>query len=122
DDEDAELTELMDFGLQQPRGVPSDAIFYFTPEGEKQHRRLLQLLKKASLGGVVRRQVPVDGDVVWQSGDGQIAVVPRKAESPKLAEPDTPETEGAERPTRGTDEDVRPQMESPADVTETAAF
>src|SRR5690606_28264538 len=36
--------------------------------------------------------------------------------------PDTPEAEGAERPTRGTDEDVRPQMESPADVTDTAAF
>ena len=44
----SELTDLWDFGLQQPIDVPSDAQFAFTLEGEKQHERLIKLLSKAS--------------------------------------------------------------------------
>lgn len=78
DDEEAELVELLDFGLEQPRSVPAGAIFAFTPEGVQKHRRLINLLKKASTSGV-RKMVlkkPENYEVVWRSGDGQVALMP----------------------------------------------
>jgi hypothetical protein len=75
DDEEDELIELMDFGLEQPRNVPGGALFAFTEEGEKKHERLLQLLKKAAKEEVVRREFPLK-DLVWESSDGQVAFLP----------------------------------------------
>ena len=78
DEEEGELVDLLDFGLQQPIGVPSGAIFVFTPEGVQMHQRLLQLLKKASKFGVRKMALrkPENYKVVWQSTDGQIALMP----------------------------------------------
>ena len=76
DDEEFELVELNDLGLTQPRNVPSNVIFAFTEEGERRHSRLIELLTKASIRGV--RRIELDGedyDVVWESGDGQVALV-----------------------------------------------
>jgi hypothetical protein len=78
DDEENELVDLLDFGLQQPRNVPS-SIFAFTEEGRQQHARLLKLLKKASTSGVVMQRLPADKyDVIWTSTDGQVALTPKR--------------------------------------------
>lgn len=79
DDEDMELVRLLNYGLQQPMDVPLGAIFAFTEEGERSHRKLIRLLKKASKSGV--RKILLDPDlydVVWQSNDGQVALVPKQ--------------------------------------------
>jgi hypothetical protein len=75
DDEEFELDELMDFGLEQPRDVQGGALFAFTEDGEKQHKRLLQLLKKASKEKVVRKTYNIT-DPAWESSDGQVAFLP----------------------------------------------
>ena len=69
----------MDFGLEQPRGVAGGDVFYFTPEGEAQHKRMIDLLSKASKKGVVRKEVDISGSPTWESGDGQFAVKPEQA-------------------------------------------
>lgn len=78
DDEDFELIDLMDFGLQQPIDVPVEAVFTFTGEGERGHERLIELLSKASASGGVRKILldPSGYDVVWESADGQVALLP----------------------------------------------
>mgnify|MGYP000014600093 CR=1 FL=1 len=76
DEEDQELAELRGFGLQQPLEVPPNAVFFFTEEGEKKHSRLLELLKKSSIKGVVRTKSTYTGKPLWQSSDGQVAVDP----------------------------------------------
>jgi len=77
DDEDFELDELLGLGLRQPLGVASGAIFAFTPEGVKAHARLIKLLRKASKTGVRKILLdPAAYRVVWQSDDGQVALVP----------------------------------------------
>jgi hypothetical protein len=76
DDEEAELVDLMDFGLQQPRDVPAGAVFYFTESGFAQHGRLIELLKKAAKFGYVETVVESTAPVVWESGDGQVAIAP----------------------------------------------
>jgi Spy/CpxP family protein refolding chaperone len=73
DDEEAELVELMDLGLQQPRDVSPDGSFYFTDEGLGKHARMIELLEKAAKGKV-KREVINGGDILWDSGDGQVAV------------------------------------------------
>ena len=77
DDEESELIELMDFGLQQPRDVPAGAVFAFTPDGVRRHARLIELLAKASRKGVRKTRLSAkDFSVVWQSDDGQAALLP----------------------------------------------
>jgi len=77
DDEEAELVDLMDFGLRQPIQVPNDAIFAFTEEGKRRHLRLINLLKKASIYGVTMQKLPgVNYQVIWDSGDGQVGLRP----------------------------------------------
>ena len=77
DDEEAELVDLMDFGLEQPLLVPNDAIFAFTEEGKRRHLRLINLLKKASIYGVTMQKLPgVNYQVIWDSADGQVALRP----------------------------------------------
>ena len=77
DDEEADLVDLMDFGLRQPIQVPSGAIFAFTEEGRQQHLRLINLLKKASVYGVTMQKLPSDKyRVIWNSGDGQVGLLP----------------------------------------------
>jgi hypothetical protein len=73
-------------GMQQPgwdinwnnpdriKGV----IFAFTPEGEKEHRRLINLTSKISRTGIVRQKLRlVDYEIVWESNDGQLGLVPK---------------------------------------------
>jgi hypothetical protein len=76
DDEEGELVDLMDFGLQQPLHVQR-ALFAFTEEGRVRHARLIAVLKKASVFGVRVQRLPADKyTVVWESDDGQVALVP----------------------------------------------
>lgn len=73
DDEESELVDVMDFGLQQPASDVKGT-FYFTVEGEKKHKRLLELLKKASKSGIIRSEFQYEGKPNWESSDGQIAI------------------------------------------------
>lgn len=62
--------------LQQPRNVPAGALFAFTPDGMREHRTLIKLLKKASKYGVrTIRLRTANYEVIWESNDGQVAVV-----------------------------------------------
>jgi hypothetical protein len=67
--------------LKQP---PSDlhnkqVIFAFTPEGLQKHQQLIQLLKKASKKGTQDITLnPDDYEIIWQSNDGQVALLPKK--------------------------------------------
>lgn len=55
-----------------------DIIFVFTPEGEKKHRRLINLTSKISRTGVVRQKLRLaDYEIVWESDDGQLGLVPK---------------------------------------------
>lgn len=76
DDEEAELTQLMDYGLQQPASG-TRGTFFFTQEGESRHARMLALLSKASKTGVIRTESKIETEPSWVSFDGQIAVAPR---------------------------------------------
>ena len=76
DDEDEELLTLMDYGLQQPRGVPAGAVFFFTEDGFARPSRLVRLLRKASTNGYVERRVRYVGTPLWRSTDGQVAISP----------------------------------------------
>ena len=77
DEEDQELVELLTYGLEQPRGVPGGAVFAFTREGLGRHRRLVELLGRAVGGDVEELWLdPGDYEVVWRSGDGQVALLP----------------------------------------------
>lgn len=79
---DDELSDVEDGYLslaQPPRFLHSqpDVMFVFTPDGDKRHRPLIRLLKKASRSGVLRQMVDLAGhQVVWDSGDGQLGVKP----------------------------------------------
>ena len=78
DEEEADVQDGY-LALQQPRGVPAGAIFVFTADGVRQHAKLIKLLKKASRFGVRGTKLdPSRYKVIWDSGDGQLAVVPIK--------------------------------------------
>jgi hypothetical protein len=83
DDEEQELTELLTYGLVQPpgrrglNGIPDDAVFAFTQEGVEKHQRLIELLTKAADDDVDEiRFNPYDYKVIWESNDGQVALLP----------------------------------------------
>jgi hypothetical protein len=81
---DEEESDVIDgyLGLQQPCDVPRGAIFAFTEEGRKRHRRLLRLLAKASRYGVrITKLDPTKFEVVWYSDDGQVALRRRGVKS-----------------------------------------
>jgi len=80
DDEEFELIDLMDLGLQQPLDVPSEAMFAFTEEGASRHKRLIELLSKASISGGVKTISldPHQYDVAWSTDDGQVALLPKE--------------------------------------------
>ena len=75
DDEEAEVVQLLNYGLEQPRGVDSKAQFYFTDEGMKTNARLIQLLRKAAKGPVEEVVVNAPQKPLWSSSDGQIAAL-----------------------------------------------
>jgi len=77
DEEEMEVVELLNYGLQQPRGVPNTAKFYFTEEGLQKNARLIELLKKAARGPVRETKVFAPLNPLWASQDGQIAVQPK---------------------------------------------
>jgi len=79
DDEHAEIEDEY-LGLQQPPSSlhTQPIIFVFTPEGEQRHRRLIELLTKASKRGVRREEVNIpDYEIAWQSSDGQLGLMQR---------------------------------------------
>ena len=76
DDESFEIEDEY-LGLQQPHESDhgKDLIFVFTPEGERKHKRLIELLSKASKTGVKRIELdPQDYEIEWESGDGQFGL------------------------------------------------
>jgi len=91
EDEELELPELLDFGLQQPIDVPAGSKFYFTEEGLKKHAKLIRLIRKASKTGLVKEQTTLSGKPVWESNDGQLAI-------PKEQPPAAPPAKPAEAP------------------------
>ena len=77
--DDDEYSDVEDeyLSLQQPhRELHSQKIiFVFTQKGVQQHKRLIELLTKASKTGVRVEQVPISQyEVVWQSRDGQLGL------------------------------------------------
>jgi len=83
---DDEYEEVEDgyLGLQQPPSslYSQKVIFAFTPEGEKKHKRLIELLSKISKTGVVRQPLNLsDYDIVWENDDGQIALKNKEVQS-----------------------------------------
>jgi hypothetical protein len=77
DDEDQELLELRTYGFQQPLDVPQGAVFAFTPEGLERNQRLIELLTKAAENDVDQQWLdPDDYEVIWESRDGQVALLP----------------------------------------------
>ncbi len=73
DEEEFELIEEMDLGLQQPM-QGTKGMFFFTLAGEKKHARLLELLTKASKKGVIRSEFILQGKPTWMTDDGQLAI------------------------------------------------
>lgn len=77
DDEHSDIEDAY-LGLAQPPSFlhsQPDIMFVFTHEGEKKHRQLIRLLKKASKSGVVRQEVDISNyQIVWDSGDGQLGL------------------------------------------------
>ena len=73
DAEEAEIVQLLNYGLEQPRGVKG-GVFYFTDEGLTKNARLIELLKKAAKGPVEETTVFAPNKTLWSSRDGQIAV------------------------------------------------
>jgi hypothetical protein len=81
DDEDQELTELLTYGLRQPIDVPKNAVFAFTRDGVAKNQRLLELLTKAAEYDVEEQWLdPNDYEVIWESDDGQVALLPLEEE------------------------------------------
>lgn len=78
DSQEMELSELLNYGLQQPRNVPAGSIFYFTKDGEKQNKRLIALLKKAAKEPIVRTVKKIQGNPIWKTSDGQVAFSAQK--------------------------------------------
>lgn len=77
DDEDQELLELRTYGFQHPVDVPQGAVFAFTPEGLERNQRLIELLTKAAENDVDQQWLdPDDYEVIWESRDGQVALLP----------------------------------------------
>ena len=74
DAEEARVIELMNYGLEQPREVGNDGVFYFTEEGLTKNAELIGLLKKAAKGRVKEETVFAPKETMWSSRDGQIAV------------------------------------------------
>lgn len=78
DDDEAAEVEDEYLGLQQPPSSLHNqaVIFVFTANGEQQHRRLIELLTKASKRGVIREELSLDGyNIIWQSSDGQLGLI-----------------------------------------------
>lgn len=112
DSEAQELSELLGFSLQQPLDVKGGATFAFTIPGEKKHRRMISLLKKAATGKVVRTEIDASITPTWESSDGQLAFSekpvregdryvfkpPEPAKPAENAQPPSPAARGAEKP------------------------
>ena len=78
DDEEYSEVEEGYLGLRQPPSFlhNQQILFVFTPEGEIKHKRLIELLIKASKRGVRKEQIDLfDYKIIWDSGDGQLGLV-----------------------------------------------
>jgi hypothetical protein len=103
DSQVGKLEELLTYGLQQPRGVPGGAVFYFTEAGEEANKKLLALLKKAATGRVVRTTHSAQDTPLWVSADGQVAF---EGEQPKFGRRQ-PAKSATQEPEAKTDFDAR---------------
>jgi hypothetical protein len=79
--DDDEYSEVEDefLNLRQPPSFlhNQNLFFVFTPEGEKIHHRLIELLTKASKRGVRREPINLNQyEIVWNSEDGQLGLKP----------------------------------------------
>ena len=86
DDDASDLEEWLNYGLEQPRDVAQDQVFYFTEDGKLTNEEGLRLLKKAARRGFFEEVRFVFGEPSWATNDGQIAVNPNQIKS---AEPFT---------------------------------
>jgi len=83
---DDEYSDIEDeyLGLQQPPSSIQNqqVIFVFTKEGEQKHQKLIELLSKASKTGVNREEILIsEYEIIWQSTDGQLGLVPAQQEN-----------------------------------------
>lgn len=79
EDEINELPELLEYGLEQPRGATGK--FFFTEDGLKQHSRLIELARKISRPGVIREDGYLFEAPNWESSDGQLSADPNQIKS-----------------------------------------
>jgi hypothetical protein len=91
DDDASDLEDWLNYGLQQPRDVASDQVFYFTEEGKSINKDALRLLKKAARKGFVEETGFVFGNPSWMTDDGQIAA---SRDQIKSAEPVIKDNDG----------------------------
>lgn len=76
DDEYFEVEEGY-LGLQQPPSSlhNQEIVFAFTNKGEEKHKRLIELLTKASKKGVVREKLNLqEYEIVWNDSDEQLGL------------------------------------------------
>lgn len=81
--EDEEYFDVEDGYLHLRQPSPDiqglNIIFAFTPEGVVEHKRLIDLLTKASKRGVIRQILDLNNyDIVWKSDDGQLGLIEKK--------------------------------------------
>jgi hypothetical protein len=81
DDDASDLEEWLNYGLEQPRDVAQDQVFYFTEDGKLTNEEGLRLLKKAARKGFFEEVRFVFGEPSWATNDGQIAVNPNQIKS-----------------------------------------
>jgi len=77
DDEYFEVEEDYLKLKQPPTEVHNkDVIFAFTSEGEKNHRKLIKLLSKASKYGIIRKKIDLTKyKIIWKSEDGKLGLI-----------------------------------------------
>lgn len=80
DDEYSDVEDAYHALQQPPRDLHGkNVVFVFTPEGMERHKQLIKLLKKASKTGTVEKTIdPEQYVIVWESGDGQVAMLPKE--------------------------------------------
>jgi hypothetical protein len=81
--EDEEYFDVEDgyLHLRQPSSEihGRSIIFAFTSEGVEEHKRLIELLIKASKRGVIRQVLDLNKyDIIWKSEDGQLGLLEKK--------------------------------------------
>lgn len=79
DDEYSDIEEEYLKLQQPPTNIHNqNVLFVFNEKGQKQHKKLIELLTKASKTGVKKQLIPLDSyKIVWESDDGQLGLIPK---------------------------------------------